>query len=65
LNHKGLESFEAGSFELLMLVPEQIIDSFYRIEGDQWDFYEKGIPACHRPIPKPRQFQCLQVSAAF
>lgn len=44
-----------------MLIPQQVIDCLYRIEGAQRYFNEYGIPVAHRSIPKSWQFESLQI----
>src|SRR5207244_7231954 len=47
----------------LVFLAEQIEHRLYRVKGQARDFDEHGVPVRHGAIPKPGQFQSLEVSA--
>ena len=48
-----------------MLLAEQVVHCFYRVERRQWNFHEDGVPVAHRAVPQTRQLERLQLAAVL
>ena len=68
-NKKGCSSknilFHCYIRILLVLFAQQIVDSFYRIEGFDGHFYKNGIPVAHGSVTQTRQFEGFKFFPAF
>lgn len=48
-----------------MLLTQQVVHCFYRIESGKWHFYKDGIPVAHRSVPQAGKFESFQVFAVL
>ena len=51
--------------QLLMLLTQQVVHCFYRVESGKWHFYKDGIPVTHRSVPQAGKFESFQVFAVL
>ena len=54
-----------NGLNLLMRLPQQIINRFHWVECQNWNFDEDGDPVGHCTVPEARELHGLQVFAVF
>ena len=54
---------KSSSRYLRVLLAKQVVYCLDRIECDEWDLYENGIPETHGPVPETGEFECLEFLA--